>query len=124
MVALAKNTDLMGLGLAPGLAQLMGDSYATVTATGTAQVGGAALVGTVNNVTTAGGQTAVVLPSAWPQLSAINVYVNTATTALVYPPSGNTINQGAGDASVNVAQGKMTTFIRISNTAWLSLAGA
>lgn len=124
MVALALTSDLMGLGMAPALAQLAGDSVAAVTAVGTAQAGAAALTGTINNVTTSAGQTAVVLPSNWPLASSILVYTNSATTALVFPPSGGNINEGAANASVNVAQGKATCFVRISATKWIALAGA
>ena len=124
MVAVALKSDLMGLGLSASLANLVGAAYATVTGVGTSQSGAAALTGTVNNVTTSAGQTATVLSSSWPLMVPISVYTNTATTALVFPPSGATINQGAADASVNVAQGKMTTFIRVSNLAWLAQVGA
>ena len=124
MVALALSTDLMGLGMAPAMAQLAGDTIASVTGVGTAQSGGAALAGTLYLVTTSAGQTATVLPSNWPLASSIVVYTVSSTTALVFPPSGGNINEGAANASVNVAQGKSTCFVRVSATKWISLAGA
>lgn len=97
-----------------------------VTAVGTALSGGAALTGAVNNVTTAGGQTAVVLPARtdFPS-SPVIVHVNSATTGLVFPPSSTVaINEGSAGASFSVAQGKTAIFIQTSATQYIALLGA
>lgn len=117
-------SEMMGLGVAPALANLMGEAIAAVTAVGTAQVGAAALVPTINQVTTSAGQTAVVLPSTQPLATSIQVYVPSATTALVFPPSGGTINEGAANASFSVAQARLATFVRVSATKWIVQYGA
>jgi hypothetical protein len=75
-------------------------------------------------VTTAAGQTAVVLPSTQPLGTSVNVYVSTSTAALVFPPSGGSINEGAANASASVAQARLASFVRVSATKWLKQYGA
>lgn len=86
-----------------------------VTTVGTAQVGAAALTGAVNVLTTAAGQTAGVLPANASFGSPILVRVNTATAALIFPPTGGSINGGAANASFSVAQNKPTAFFCLPN---------
>lgn len=117
-------TDMMGLGTPAALANLMGESIASVTAVGTAQVGAAALTGTINQVTTSAGQTAVVLPSNQPLATSVQVYVPSATAALVFPPSGANINESAANASFSVAQARLASFVRVSATKWIVQYGA
>lgn len=93
----------------------LGTSADAVTGVGTAQVGGAALTGAINVVTTASGQTATVLPAAYPVGSPILVRVNTATAGLVFPPVGGSINGGSANASFSVAQNKPTVFYAMPN---------
>jgi hypothetical protein len=119
------SSDMMGLGMPSALANLVGDTIpASVAGVGTAQSGATPLTGTINQVTTASGQTAVVLPSTQPLGTSVNVYVSTATAALVFPPSGGGINEGAANASFSVAQAKFTSFVRVSATKWLAQLGA
>jgi hypothetical protein len=87
----------------------------TVAGVGTAQVGGTALTGAINNVTTAVGQTAVVLPANGAVGSPVTVVVSTATAALVFPPTGGSINNGSANASFSVAQNKPTLFFAHPN---------
>jgi len=98
----------------------------SVTAVGTALVGGTALTGAVNLVTTAVGQTAVVLPLKGDYPSQpIVVHVPTATAALVFPPSASiAINQIAAGSSFSVAQGKTATFVQVSATQIISTLSA
>lgn len=86
-----------------------------VTATGTAQVGAAALTGAINTVTTAAGQVAVVLPSSHAAGSPVVVRTATATAATVFPPVGGSINGGSVNASFAVAQNKPTLFFAMPN---------
>lgn len=86
-----------------------------VTGVGTAQVGAAALTGFINIVTTAVGQTAVILPALSASASPILVRVTSATAALVFPPAGGTINGGSVNASFSVAQNKPTLFYVAEN---------
>lgn len=86
-----------------------------VTGVGTAQVGAARLTGALNVVTTAVGQTAVLLPTSWPVSSPIVVRVTSATAGLVFPPTGGSINGGSANASFSVAQNKPTVFFAHPN---------
>lgn len=125
MATSALNTDLMGLGLPAQLADVLGDTApGAVAGAGTAQSGATPLTGTVNQVTTAAGNTAFLLPAAQRLLSSVHVYNASATAALVFPPSGGNINQLAADASFSVAQGRLATFIRVSATKWIVQYGA
>ena len=118
-------SDMMGLGMPSALANLVGESIpAPVAGAGTAQAGATPLTGTINQVTTSAGQTAVLLPSTQPLGTAVHVYVSTATTALVFPPSGGSINEGAANASFSVAQARTATFSRVSATKWIVQYGA
>ena len=81
-----------------------------VTTIGVAQVGAAALTGAVNLLTTAAGQTAAVLPANAAYGSPVIVRVGTATAALIFPPTGGSINGAAANASFSVAQNKPTLF--------------
>lgn len=118
-------SDMMGLGLPAALALLIGESIpASVAGAGTAQATATPLTGTINQVTTAAGQTAVVLPSTQPLGTAVNVYVSTATAGLVFPPVGCNINELAANASFSVAQGRTASFVRVSATKWIVQYGA
>lgn len=118
-------SDMMGLGLPAALATLMGETISPVTAgVGTAQAGAAPLIGTINQVTTAGGQTAFLLPATQPIGTSVVVYVSTATAALVFPPTGGNINEAAANASFSVAQARPISFNRVSTTKWIALYSA
>jgi hypothetical protein len=122
----ALSSDLMGLGMAPALANLEGVTIpAAIAGVGTAQVGAAPLVsGAIHQVTTSAGQTAARLPADQPLGVAVHVYVSTATAALVFPPTGGNINEGAANASFSVAQARLASFYRVSATKWLAQYGA
>ena len=118
-------SDMMGLGMPSALANLVGESIpASVAGAGTAQSGATPLVGTINQVTTSAGQTAVLLPSTQPLGTSVNVYVSTATAALVFPPSGGAINEGSANASFSVAQSRVASFVRVSVTKWIVQYGS
>lgn len=98
----------------------------SVTGVGTTLAGAAALTGAVNMVTTAVGQTAVILPlkGDYPSQPVV-VHVPTATAALVFPPSASiSINQVAAGGSFSVAQGKTATFVQVSATQIISTLSA
>lgn len=122
---MALAVDLMGVGLPQEQSVRLGFSdLTTVAGVGTAQVGAAAIK--VNNIlaTTAVGQTAFVLPSDAELEVPYLVTNSTATAALVFPPSGGTINAAAADASVSIAQNLARMFIRKSSTRWVSFLTA
>lgn len=119
--------DLMGVGLPQEQAVRIGTSnLTTIAGVGTAQTGGAAIPKDTTNVlaTTAGGQTALVLPADAELEQWYSVTNSTATAALVFPPSGGAINAAAGDASVSVAVNITRLFVRKSATRWVSFLAA
>ena len=119
------SSDMMGLGMPSALANLVGDTIpASVAWAGTAQSGATPLTGTINQVTTSAGQTAVMLPSTQPLGTSVNVYVSTATSAQVFPPVGGALNELSANASTSVAQGRLASFVRVSATKWLKQYGA
>jgi hypothetical protein len=83
-----------------------GTGPAAITAASTAQATGTALSGFQNVVTTAAGETAVVLPATHAVGSPIVVRVTSATAGLLFPPVGGAINGGSTNASFSVAQNK------------------
>ncbi len=97
-----------------------------ITAAGTTLAAGAALTGAVNNVTTAGGATAVVLPVKGDYPSQpIYVHNLSATTALVFPPSTSVqINQVTAGSSFSLAQNLTAVFIQVSATRYIALLSA
>lgn len=98
----------------------------SATAVGTAQ-GGSSPVLLANRaylLTTAGGATAATISSAVPIGGRLECYTITATTGLLFPPSGCTIDQGSADASVNIAQNKGRIIRRMSATAFNTILSA
>jgi hypothetical protein len=121
----ASATDMMGVGFSAGQAALIGETpVLNLAGVGTSQSGAAALTSSFTTVTTAASQTAFVLPSTWPLNNAMTVYNNSATSALVFPPSGGAIDNGSANASVSIAQNKPRVFVRVSTLVWISVAGA
>ena len=110
--------DLMGLGMPGPLANRLGNTPTAVTGTGTAAVGAAQIQTAVTILTTASSQTACILPSAASLGRPFYVFCTTATTGLVYPPTGGNFNNGTTDASFSVAQNKTAIFIRLTSTIW------
>ena len=120
----ASTSKLIGMGEAPGLAKLVGNTVQSLAGVGTAQTGAKAIA--VNNalLTTAGGATAFVLSDIWGIGDEVTVFNTSATAALVYPPSGGAFDGGSTDASVSLAQNVDRTFIKTTATAWRSTTGA
>lgn len=117
-------TDLMGLGIAAGPASRLGLSPTTAAGAGTAQATATAIAaGTLVTATTAGGQTAFRLPGGNPgdQLLLRN---SSSTAALVFPPTGGTINAAAANASVSVAENLARAFVCVSPGVYISFLTA
>lgn len=96
------------------------------TGVGTAQGGSSPtlLSGRAYQLTTAVGQTAATIDANMAIGSTLEVYTITATTGLVFPPSGCTIDQGSANASVSVAQNKGRIIRRMTATAFNSILSA
>lgn len=125
-------SDLTGSGMPVQMAAYVGwPANKAVTASGTAQLSDSAALtaGNLlqigpNTITTAGGATAIQIPSTMPINASLLVNVTSSTTALLFPPSSGTINGGNGNASINVAQNKPTLVVRLSSTVFVAIIGA
>ena len=129
----AITTDLMGSGVPAAQARLLGLlPVQTIAGAGTAQKTDSAAITAANllpeqgmvTATTASSQTALQIPSTMPLGAAIVLRVSSATTALLFPPSGGAINGGSTDASVNIAQNKPTIVMRMSTTVFVAIIGS
>lgn len=121
--------DLMGGGGAPAaLASMLGEEIRAVTASGTVQLTNAGAIAAgnylgmgFNTVTTSGGATAVQILDTFPVGRSTFVNVTSATAALVYPPSGCSIQGGSTDAAITVGQNSPIQLFRVSRTAFIGL---
>lgn len=96
-----------------------------VTGVGTAQSGAASVLANRSYLlTTSAGQTAVVIDDSVPIGGALEVYTITATTGLLFPPTGCTIDQGSSNASVNIAQNKGRIIRRTGATTFHTILSA
>lgn len=110
--------DLMGLGMPGPLANRLGNTPTTIAGVGTAAATAALIQTGLTNATTSSGQTAFIFNSSASLGRPFTFFCSTATTALVFPPTGGNFNGGSTDASFSVAQNKTAIFTRISSTAW------
>ena len=95
------------------------------TCTGTTQGAGVALLTNRSYLlTTSAGQTAATIEATMPIGAQMEAYCITATTALLFPPSGCTIDQGSADASVNIAQNKGRIIRRTGATTFHTILSA
>lgn len=112
--------NLMGVGFSTGQANALGYTpSATVAGSGTAQKTDSAAITAsnllalgLNIVTTAGGATAVQIPSTMPVGGEMWINNTSSTAALLFPPDAGTINGGSANASFSVAQNKPVHVIR------------
>jgi len=97
--------DLMGVGMSPALASRLGNSPTSLSGTGTTQTGATMITGSsVYLLTPTSSNTAFVLNSAFSTGRPIYLWNQSSTqTALIFPPTGGTINNGSANASVSVA---------------------
>ena len=111
---------LMGLGMPDQQARRVGFSVVTKAGVGTAQNGTAVVTTNMTILTTAGGQTAITLPVTIPASGPVIISNFSATTGLVFPATGESINGGTLNASVNIAQNASRIFYKVSATQWIS----
>lgn len=118
---MATPSDLMGVGMPAPLASLVGAQATAVTCAGTTSGTATAIKTKLAQLTAASSQTGAILPST--ALVNDEFWVNTvsSTSAVVYPPSGATIN---GASSLTVAQNKTAVFKKYSATIWFAVLTA
>lgn len=123
---MAQALDLVDLGMPSAQALYVGFQSGSVTATGTSAAG-AAPIGAANfvNLVTASSQAGVVLKGDMPYGIPVVVFVASATTGVVYPPTGGTINGGtATTGGISLVQNAAAIFMRYDNTKWFSILTA
>lgn len=121
---MALQTGLMGLGMPAELATLLGNNTATLAGVGTAQTGATAISASMANLTTSSGQTAFIFRSTASITRLYFLCNTTATTALLYPAVGGTIQGSAQDASFSIAQNKACLVWHFSSLLWIPLLSA
>lgn len=118
---MATSSDLMGLSIPPGAAGLLGLNPSAVTCAGTTSGTATAITTALSNLTAASSETGAILPASMPLGTPYVVNTTSSTSAVVYPPSGATIN---GASSLTVAQNKTAVFYRYSATLIFSVLTA
>jgi hypothetical protein len=121
---MASAKTLIGLGMPAELAKRVGNNPSAKTGVGTAIGTATALTDNFTVLTTSSGQTAFILPVAQAGSGPIWVFCNTSDTALIFPQTGETIDNGSTSASVNVAQNKTAMFWKTSATNWARMLTA
>jgi hypothetical protein len=111
-------------GLSSGFAASLGlqtFSYATIAANvaGT-QVAGTPIKAMLTNVTSAGASYSSTLPASAPGLE-LTVHNISANTQVVFPATGETINGGGANASINMLTNTSTVFTCVTAGAWFSV---
>lgn len=121
---MAQSKDLMGLGLPAELAALLGNTPATLAGVGTTQAGAQVLNSSMAQLTTSSGQTAFIFRSTSSITRLFFMFNTTATTALIFPPVGGTIQGQSQDASFSIAQNKGAMFWHFSPLVFVPLLSA
>ena len=108
---------LTGLGFPGQQANALGANPHALTCTGTAQGTAAILKSRNTELVTAGGATGAIAPANAPVMEAYFIVNPTATSGVVYVPSGHSLN-GSANAGVTVAQNKQVIFYQYKRGQW------
>lgn len=117
-------TSLVGLGMPVELASLIGNTPATIAGVGTSQAGAATLTSSMAQLTTGSGQTAFVFRGTSSITRLFFLFNTSATTALIYPQVGGTIQGQSQDAAFSIAQNKGAIFWHFSSLIWVPVLSA
>lgn len=123
---MATAIDLVDLGMPWTQARANGFQIGSVTAAGTT-AGGAASSGSMSfiNLVTDTNLSGLILNPLTPYSAIVIVFVASAVTGNVFPPTGGTINGGtATTGSVAIAQNTVRVFTRYDATKWFSILTA
>src|SRR5690349_16151904 len=126
---MSQTSDLMAFGMAASLANLEGYTKTTLVTTGTTAATAAPIRSNFVVLTTAASQTGALLPaSGLPGGSPGDIFIvtnPTATSGIVYPESGGTLNGGTvTTGGQTIAQNKTILFIRVAALTWVSILTA
>lgn len=120
---MSTSQDLMGYGMNFNLAGRLGNDPNVLTTTGTAQATAALIKSHLTELLTAGSQTGAIFPAGASVGTPFWVNNPTATTGVVYVPSGQTLN-GSLNGSLNLAQNKAAVFVQYKKGFWFSILTA
>lgn len=115
---------LVGVGIPAEVASRIGFTVSAKTGVGTAQSGSTPITQNLTVCTTSSGQTAFQLPLNVVAAGPLVLTNPSATTALIYGQTGDTIDGGSANASVSIAQNKTRLFWRTGLTSWVSVLTA
>lgn len=118
---MATINDLMGLGMPGPLATREGHNVAAITCAGTSSGTATSISASVAQLTAASSQTGAIFPSGMSLAKPFYINTVSTTSAVLYPPSGATIN---GASSLTLAQNKTAMVIRFSATILISVLTA
>lgn len=120
-----QSDDLVGLGVAPQLAAVIGNQANTLTCTGSSSQSGAATVKTHNTELTAasGSANSAVIPSTALVGTPWFFFTSSSTSAIVYVPSGHYLN-GSLNVGLTIAQNKMAILFQYKKGYWGSILTA
>jgi hypothetical protein len=113
-----KQSDLVGAGLPPLQAAILGNEPSALTATGSAQTDAAPILSHLVTMTATGAD-GVILPSGALVGTPYYVYNSSGSTGLVYCPVGHTLNS-TSNGSLSLATHKQAIFIQVSKGVWAS----
>lgn len=112
-------TDLVGLGMAPALADLIALTSSALTATGTAQADAAPMLTDLVDMTATGAD-GIKLPLNVPIGSLYAVFNSSGSTGLVYCGLGETMDT-TSNGSLSVTTHKLAIFIKYGVGKWGSI---
>ena len=113
--------DLLGYGMGPFLAGLLGNPVQSINGAGTTQITATAINTHMAEVTGAGSATGVILPSAAKIGTPYYVASIGATAAKIWPPVGHTLNGSLNTGVTMSAQYATGIFIRMGGNRWYSI---
>jgi hypothetical protein len=115
-----QDQDLMGFGMNPSLATLLGNNPQVITATGTTAGTAAKILSHLALVNAQSSQTGVILPSGAHLGTPFYVFGTGAVAPVVYPPTGGAINSAAASVTLSAAIAG-AIFIRTSANQWYTV---
>lgn len=118
---MATINDLMGLGMPGPLASRLGSNIAAITCAGTSAGTATTINASLAQLTAASSQTGAIFPTTMSLAKIFIINTVSSTSAVLYPPSGATIN---GAASLTLAQNKTVAVIRYSSTILVAILTA
>ena len=126
---MANASDLMGLGMGPGQAGLVGDTpcggpTTGIISSGTTKSNAVALAGTIGLVNPTTANATYTLWSGVPISGDVRLHNNSGTNAaVIYPPVGHALN-GTTNGSLTIAAGHGVLAFRQATTDWRTILSA